>query len=184
MGRPIQFSFAMPSEYAPHKEHGGALSVGRRKRRRPLALKKSHHVTMRSEKATGVRRLTRHTRLIHRILNRAASRFRIRIYKLAITSNHLHLSIRGKRRIDLQNFFRVAAGHIAQEILRQFPVPKGAAEGKPVARTRRFWDHLIYSRIVEWGRDFRRVIAYICQNTLEAEGAIPYQPRRVRYNTS
>jgi putative transposase len=180
MGRPVQFSFAMPAEFAPRKEHGGSLSVGRRKRRRPLALKKSHHVIMRSEKAAGVRRLTRHSELIHRVLRRAALLFNVRIYKLAIASNHLHVSVRGKKREDLQNFFRVAAGHIAQGILREFPLAKDSS----VQSARRFWNHLLYSRIVEWGREFRRVIAYIHQNTLEAEGIIPFQPRRRRFNTS
>ena len=42
----------------------------------------------------------------------------------------------------------------------------------------KFWDARPFTRIVEWGRDFKNFGFYILQNTLEATGFMPYQPRR------
>ena len=82
----------------------------------------------------------------------------------------MHLSVKGSSREGLQNFFRVVAGHVAQEILRQFPLKVGTARRPRQTQTRKFWDDLIFSRIVEWGRDFKNVCHYILHNVLEAEG--------------
>lgn len=104
--------------------------------------------------------------------------------------------VRAKRRSDIQNFFRVLAGHIAQEILRRFPLSmseRGGAQGAKVKgckkNQRKFWSLLLYSRIVCWGGDFQNVSNYIIQNTLEALSLIPYQPRKhwitnIKGNTS
>ncbi len=90
------------------------------------------HITLRSDLAFGSRSLLRHRPLILRIVGKASRRFHVRVYKAAICRNHLHFLIREHKRSDLQNFFRVVAGHIAQEILREFPLPalgRGGAAG-------------------------------------------------------
>ena len=88
---------------------------GGRKTRWPLAIKKSHHVILRAENAVGVRALIKHSELIHHVLNKFSRRFKVKIYRRAIHWNHMHLSVKGSSREGLQNFFRVVAGHIAQE---------------------------------------------------------------------
>ena len=94
----------------------------------------------------------------------------MKVYRLAIHWNHLHLSVKGghfktlRGREGLQNFFRVVAGHTAQEILRQFPFAPGIAR----RRGRKFWDDLLFTRIVEWGRDFICVSRYIERNAEQA----------------
>jgi hypothetical protein len=45
---------------------------------------------------------------------------------------------------------------------------------------RKFWDLLIYSRILSWGREYKIVANYIFQNTLEALNLIAYKPRKPR----
>lgn len=185
------------------REHGGSLLLGRRRKRRPLCLKSSHHLTLRSDFAYGQRRLTRHRPLIKRIVTKASRRFEIKVYELAIVGNHVHILVKGRTRLGLQNFFRVVAGHIAQEILRQFPIGKGeeaaipkvvdsrravplhGAVPRPTTRPLRekenkFWQVRIYSRIVSWGREFAAVKKYVFQNTLEAFGISSYKPRRSR----
>ena len=67
----------------------------------------------------------RHRPLIDRILAKAQKRFQVRVYEKGVVSNHIHLAVRGKSRIGLQNFFRVVAGQIAQDILKQFPLLPG-----------------------------------------------------------
>ena len=103
--------------------------MGVRRSRRPLSTKHSLHITLRSEFAYGKRSLLRHRPRIERILKKAAARFNVSIYRYAVCSNHLHLLIRGKTRIGLQNFFRVFAGHLAQEILHDFPLSSAEKEG-------------------------------------------------------
>jgi putative transposase len=166
----------------PWIEHGGELSKNKRKSRRPLNPKKASHVTLRSEFARGERQLLRNSKLIDNILRRSALRFQIRIHQKAICSNHIHLLVKGKRRIDLQNFFRVVAGHIAQELLKKYPLNDYELAKRGNAQ-RRFWGLLIYSRIVNWGRDFRNVANYVIQNIKEALGLTPYKERARRLNT-
>ena len=164
------------------KEHGGAHSIGRRRGRRPLSTKHGLHVTLRSELAVGARSLLKHRTLIEAILKKNIARFQISRYQFALCGNHLHLLIRGRIREQIQNFFRVFAGHVAQQILNLLPLaphetpPKIGCE----KNRRKFWKLLIYSRVVSWGRDFKRVTNYIYQNTLEALFLIAYSPRKKR----
>ena len=183
------------------KEHGGSLLLGKRRKKRPLCLKSPHHLVLKSDFAFGPRSLLWHRPLIHRVIAKAKKRFDIKVYEIGIASNHIHLAAKGKSRSNLQNFFRVVAGHIAQEILREFPIrpeersrggaPKArstSAGGAPTAaktKTRekenKFWQTRIYSRIVRWGRDWIAVKKYIIQNGLEALGLIPYKARTQKH---
>jgi len=177
------------------KAHGGDPSIGKRRSRRVLKLNKPLHVTLRSDFAYSGRSLLRHQIMINEVIKKASLRFRISVYEKAICGNHLHILVRGKTRFEIQNFFRVVAGHTAQKILEDNPIrinekPKrgGALPYKKVntckhpKNQRKFWDALIYSRVLSsWGKEFRTVKNYIVQNTLEAMGIIPYQQRRPRY---
>src|SRR5438105_1069511 len=100
------------------REHGGSLSVGKRRGFRPLNPKLSLHITLKSEHALGSRSLFRHKKLILAIKNKAARRFNVRVYNYASAGNHLHLLIKGQSRENIQNFLRVFSGHIAQGILK------------------------------------------------------------------
>jgi len=168
----------------PSREHGGILSVNKRRGRRSLATKESIHVTLRSEIATGDRSLLRHKDIIIAVMTKAQTLFRVKVYRFAICSNHIHLLIRGKNRTEIQNFFRVFAGQIAQAILKRFPrtreeIKKLEASQKGCTKNRRkFWQFLIYSRLITWGREFTRVVNYLVQNTLEALHIIAYKPRK------
>ena len=170
----------------PDKEHGGILSLNCRRGRRPLSTKNALHITLRSDFAYGKRSLLKHRELIKNVTKKSERLFAVRVYRYAINSNHLHFVIRGKYREDLQNFFRVLAGHIAQQILLRFPLTqnelKRQAETQKGHRKnrRKFWALLLYSRIVSWGREFQRVLNYVLQNALEALNTIAYQPRKRR----
>jgi REP element-mobilizing transposase RayT len=150
------------------REHGGSRSRGKRKTRRPLTTRQSLHVVLKSQRAKGRRALIRHARYIRTRIQTAARKFNVRVYGKAIHFNHIHLQVRGTTLIGLQNFFRVVAGHIAQHVLRELPL--GKDEIKSVVSTqRRFWEDLLYSRIVSWGREFKRVQAYIGKNIRQVE---------------
>lgn len=192
-----QLSFHLPK---PSKEHGGSLALNKRRSYRPLSIKHAHHITLKSNLATQGRCLLRHQALIKHILFRSARRFNIRVYQYAVAGNHVHLLVKAKSRLGMQNFFRVFAGHLAQEILRRCPVVKPpsrplrvgqrsssfVAGGASTSRgcrpaclknQRRFWGYLVYSRVLTWGREYRLVKLYIIQNMLEALGVIAYTHR-------
>ena len=142
-----------------------------------------------------------HRPLINRIIQKAKKRFDIKVYEFAIVSNHIHIFAKGRSRSDLQNFFRVVAGHTAQEILRLHPIgakdqpksgggasserggapsPGHSKQIKTRERENKFWQTRIYSRIVSWGREYISVKKYVIQNTLEALGVIAYEVRQFR----
>ena len=188
-----QKDFLSPSR----KEHGGALSFRTRRSRRPMALKQPLHLTLRSDFAHGHRSLLKHQNLIRHIGRKFSRRFGVRIYRQAICGNHLHLLIQGTSRESLQNFFRVFAGHIAQQILGTAPISesersrqRGGAPSSFITKRekqhgckknqRKFWALLAYTRVVTWGREFKTVSRYIIQNTLEVLKLIAYQPRKDR----
>lgn len=150
--------------------HGGSLSRGKRKSKRPIAIRQSLHVVLKSERAKGQRALIHHALYIEARLKSAAYRFGVRIYGRAIHFNHIHLHVRGTTRIGLQNFFRVVAGHIAQEILNRKPLTP--SELAQTHGTRKFWQDLVFSRLVTWGRDFRAVKNYLIKNGIEVEEAL------------
>jgi REP element-mobilizing transposase RayT len=167
-------------------EHGGMHALGRRRSRRPLNIKNPVHLTFRSDLAKGRRSLLKHRDKIDRILRKFSRRFEVRVYEKAICGNHIHLCVKASTRRDLQFFFRVVAGQIAQEILREFPLQRHESKafvslpgGTPYhwKNQRTFWSLLAWTRIVAWGRDFRAVCRYVVQNAKEALGLIPYKKR-------
>jgi REP element-mobilizing transposase RayT len=149
-------------------QFGGELNLGKRKGRRPLALKKPMHVTLRAEEAKGAKSFLRHKNLVTSLLRRLSREWCVRVYHYSINSNHLHLVVMPKTREGFQNFFRVLTGLLARKIT-------GAERGK--ALKKRFFDLIIFSRIVEWGKAFRTMKNYVWKNQLEAEGLISYTPR-------
>lgn len=45
-----------------------------------------------------------------------------------------------------------------------------------------FWEFRPFSRVVNWGRDFKICLAYVKQNVLEALGFVNYRPRKNYYS--
>jgi hypothetical protein len=70
----------------------------------------------------------------------------------------LHLNLRFRKRENLQRFFKEFAGRVAFSITG---ARKTQARG-------RFWDHTLFTRIVEWGRDFAGLNRYFTKNFFEA----------------
>lgn len=185
------------------REHGGSLAVGKRRSARPLNLKQTHHITMKSHHAIGAKSLFRHKKMILGLFKKFSIRFNVKVIEYAIQGNHMHLLVKAQNREGLQNFFRVIAGHSAQKILQKSPLVQavnhhaGGAPARGVGKDkvlknkrqgckknqRRFWSYLLYSRIVSWGRDFQAVVSYIQKNTLELLQVIAYQPRVSKFNS-
>lgn len=142
--------------------HGGDLVKGRHKAARPFSRRRPLHIVLRSSRARGRLSLLTHDNraAIGRLLRHLSLRHSVHVYQFANAGNHLHLLARCADRISLQTFLRAFAGLVARAVT-------GAEKGRPFGK---FWDHLAYSRVLTWGREYRGVRAYILQNEMEAAG--------------
>jgi REP element-mobilizing transposase RayT len=144
--------------------HGGSLGLGKRKERRPIAVKRPMHVTMHTSY-----RLTPYRRFMTQVLKEESRRSGVRIYEQSLNSNHLHLATLSASRRGFQRFLSVLSSRIAQHVTR-------SRRGEP--QEKKFWDHIPFTRIVEWGIAFKRLLTYVIQNQQEALGLIAYTPRK------
>jgi hypothetical protein len=136
--------------------HGGELAKGKRKIERPLKMKKPIHVVLRANRSG----LKIKERKIQNIIKNYEMRFSVRVYRTSINSNHIHLLLVAKRRIDFQNFLRSITGLIAR-----------------LMGTGKLWEFLAFSRVANWGKEYQVLVGYMIKNQLEALGMIRYKPR-------
>ena len=143
--------------------HGGRESAGKRKTTRPFSPKSSVHIVLKSKRARGtwsLRHRKNHAKITAMIYVYAA-RFKVHVYRAANVGDHLHLLVKSSDRKALADYLRVLAGRIAVTV-------SGAQKG--VKRIGKFWDHLCWSRLVKWGREFHVVQRYVFANELEFLG--------------
>ena len=151
----------LKAKFQPRLTHGGRESKGKRKSTRPFAPKTSIHLVLKSKRASGAWSM-KHRKNQSRITSMVyvyASRFRVQVYSFANVGDHLHLLVKASDRKDLADYLRVLAGRIAVTV-------SGAK--KYVKKIGRFWDHLCWSRLVKWGKEFHLVQRYVFTNELEA----------------
>lgn len=108
----------------------------------------------------------KHCGHIHRLTERLAKRWGLRLYRYANVGNHLHLLVKVPSREVWKRFLRELTGGIAIIITG---AKKGAALTKN-STGRGFWDHLAFTRIVHFGRDFENVGRYVIKNLFESAG--------------
>jgi len=157
------------------KEFGGILIKGNPREQRPIAIKRPMHLVMRSSKATGEMSFLRSIRAkkIEAVVRSVGVATGVKVYRFANSGNHIHLIILPRSREAFIAYIKAITGIIARITL-------GVERGKKkrTSSGSQFWDARPYTRIIEWGRDFRTASNYLLQNTLEALGFIPYQPRK------
>lgn len=120
------------------KTHGGHKSNAKCKR--PFVPNKWMHITHRSGRAIGFWSLLsfKNKIFVKSLVAGTAKKYFVTVGDFVNMGDHLHLKIKAKRREDLQNFLRVIAAQIARHVMN---AKKGLASG-------RFWDGLIYSRVL------------------------------------
>lgn len=151
---------------------GGVFLNGRRKSQRPLSHKHPIHLVLRSDKAKGAASFFRFRKQIEIMINTQAKKFGVKVYQQAIQSNHIHFVMKIHNRELYRYFICALTGAIALRVSR------GAGLKK---QNKTFWLARPFTRIVNWGRDYRGVLKYLVQNTLEALGFIPYTHRTDYY---
>lgn len=182
-----QLAFFKPES----KSFGGELLHGRRRRRRPIRCQHSLHVILRSSWARGAYsfRAPRNLPRIERLIRSIALRFGVKVYRQAIVGNHIHLIVGFRYQESYKSFVRLLSGQIASHVMKQqsfkiFRRSLGAGDtpgrqtSEPQGKGQQFFQFRPFTRILNWGRDFRNCGRYLMQNALEAVGAIPYQPRK------
>jgi REP element-mobilizing transposase RayT len=148
--------------------HGGDLARGKRKTARAIDPKKALHVVLRSSIARGELSMLkrRNAHHINELLEKLAKRWGVRVYRYANVGNHIHLLIKVHSKAIWQRFLREFAGGIAI-------IVTGAKKGAALAKNstgRGFWDHVAFTRIVSFGRDFEGVGRYVMKNLFESMG--------------
>ena len=98
--RRVQYSL-FPNE-KPELEFGGSLNSGKRKGRRPIALKRPMHLTLRSSYSS----LGHFRKGIIEIIKEEALKWGVNVYRLSVNSNHLHMALRTKSRWGFQSFLK------------------------------------------------------------------------------
>ena len=155
------------------KHFGGSLLKGNPQEARPISTKNSMHLVLRSTLAVREKSFLHpsRSRRIQAVVYGIGKQTGVKVYRYANSGNHLHLVILPISRRAFRSYIRAISGLIARITL-------GAERGDP--KGLKFWDARPFSRIVEWGKDFRQACAYLVQNTLEAIGFIPFTPRKYR----
>jgi hypothetical protein len=187
-----QLGFAILEEKALKSFGGALLKRSNPKMKRPITTKRPMHLVLWSAVAKGSLSLLRKRRELANIILKQGQLHGVQIYKQANGGNHLHLVIRPSSRKAFQNFVRSVTGLVARLVL-------GAERGQVRLKAKltkdneeqhlknskvQLWSRRPFTRIVEWGRDFKGVLNYLTQNTLEALGFIAYRPRLSRYRES
>ena len=143
-------------------EHGGEYAIGKRKAPRPLTPKKPTHLVLKSNRVKALNvSFVKRRNLIEKIIRLQAERAMVRVYSVAVVGNHLHLAIYFKERIHYIRFIRAVTGHLILSLSKEF---KKSLKG--------LFDLLPYTRIVEWGLAYKRLLNYIAINNFESQGVV------------
>ena len=143
----------------PKKEkdfYGGSLSQKRRKTQRPLSRKKSIHLVLKCHRRLS---LYANKKLLQTLIRKYGKKFGLSIYGLSVQYDHIHAVIRIPHREGYVKFTRSLTGQIDKKL------------GKGIFK------FLPFTRVVEWGRAYRKVQAYLQKNEDEIYGRRPYEPR-------
>lgn len=139
-------------------EHGGVLAIKKRKTLRPLTKSKAVHMVLKSRTAV----LFKNKNWILEILRKQARNSGVRIDAISVQRDHIHLVIRIYSRQLYKAFIRASTGLIARRL------------GKGL------WKLLPFTRLINWGRDYKTACAYVFQNEMEVLEIWKYRPRAHR----
>lgn len=143
---------------------GGSLQIGRRKIARPLSTKSAIHLVL---KADSKSIFNPGNRSLEKLIQQQAKKFQIKVYQMAINWSHIHAVIKIKSRSDYVKFIRALTSLLAMKAYKYWRrqndstlIPEKVFTLRP------------FTRLIKWGRDFKRVMEYQILNQLEACGLI------------
>ncbi len=150
-----QASFGFSKDYK--KEFGGSLLQGKRKTKRPLSTKHPLHLVL---KSTHKGLFNPGNLSLEKLIRFQSNKFGIQIYDLALNWSHIHCLLRIKDRKDYKKFIRSLTAILAIQIRKSKP------------HLEKIFDLRPYTRILSWGRDFKRGLDYQILNQMESLGLL------------
>lgn len=146
-------------------DFGGDLSTTRkgRSRPRPISVRHSMHLVLRSTQAVGSMSFKRHNRKIRKILGRFAEKHAVQILSQVNVGNHLHLQIKLFKRQSYKPFIRAVTSAIMMAVT-------GVSRWSQSKSKQRFWDRRPFTRICSSFVEIRRLKAYFQVNFFESMG--------------
>ena len=142
---------------------GGSLLQGRSKTKRPLSTKKPIHLILKSNHK-GI--FNPGNRSLDYLIRSQCEKFGIRLYDFALNWSHVHLLIRIQDRADYVKFVRSLTSIIALRIRSFNPTYTQIFSLRP------------FTRIINWGQDFKNTLSYQILNQLEALGFISRKKKK------
>jgi len=138
------------------RKFGGELLVGKRKTVRPLSTKEPIELVLKSE---GHNVFFPGDRRIESLFHKHAHKYGVKLYRVSLVWNHVHLLIKISDRDDYKAFIRTVTAALVSLISQIRKVDfRGLFTLRP------------FTRIVAWGRDFRNMHEYHDLNEMEAFG--------------
>ena len=137
---------------------GGSLLTGVRKNARVLSTKKPIHAII---KSTGSKFFNPGNVSLESLIHAHASKYKIKIHRISLNWSHIHMIFMIPSREAYKAFIRTLTAAMVRAISKfAGKTLKGIFDLRP------------YTRILEWGRDYKNVMEYHDLNDLEARGYV------------
>ena len=136
---------------------GGENLIGKRKMKRPLSTREPIHLILRTHSEFARELFSPLYKKSMKTVKLTANQFQIKIYELAFNFTHVHLVIKLKNKSDYVKFIRALTARLAA-------LARRTLQKKALC----VFQHRPYTRIVSWGRDWRRLIEYVLNNQVES----------------
>ncbi len=169
---------------------GGEHLVGKRKSKRPLSIKKPIHLVLRS---MNFKIFRPKNQSLERLIHQTAKESGVKIYELAINWSHIHFVIKIESREAYVRFVRVLNSKLALALARvqnrklldpntfsrdqrrsHASIVSSASNtsdaNDPNENKLKLFTLRPFTRILEWGRDYKNGISYLKLNQKEARG--------------
>ncbi|MDX9731402.1 MAG: transposase [Bdellovibrionales bacterium] len=164
--------------------YGGELRNTRAGRAgaRPLAVKQTMHLVLRSSKAKGAWsfRHARNARRIQEIIHHFAGKNGVFILSMANVGNHLHIHMKLMNRFTYAPFIRAITSAIAMAVTGRSRWRKPTAQTKN-EKKESFWDYRPFTRVIESFRALLTMRDYVRINQLEGCGVTRAEARSMIY---
>lgn len=139
------------------------------------------HLVLRSSSAAGAKSFLRskYNARIRALIRKQAQINGVKLYGVANKGNHFHLLILPRSRKAYLNFVRAISGLIVRVVTglergkaNPASTSKAADLGQrtAVSSSKKFWDQRPFSRIIEWGRNFKIAKTTLQSGALQAIG--------------
>jgi REP element-mobilizing transposase RayT len=148
-------------------------SIRYRKSERPFSSQKAQHIVLKSDECTAGFNFTHPSvkRKLEELAQSLALRANLKLQKIAIYHNHIHILAHSKRRESYSKFLRSFSGVVAKRM------KKWAQKRNINLKNNSFWSARPFTTLVGFGKHWKAVLQYIEKNRLEANGFAAYTER-------